>query len=92
MATKGLMEGLPENLPELEDPYPICLFTNATKSPRSPTNDVPKFALVFMLQMYFSFFNVENIHILTQILWLHDLILHSSLYSHPEESVHLFTS
>ena len=31
MARKGLMEGLPENLPELEEPRPICLWTKATK-------------------------------------------------------------
>ena len=34
MAIKGLMEGPPENLPELEDPCPICLLTNSTKIPR----------------------------------------------------------
>ena len=38
------MEGLPENLPELEEPFPICLFTKETKIPRGPTTDVSKFA------------------------------------------------
>ena len=56
------MEGLPENLPELEEPCPIYLLTKATKIPRDPTTDVLKFAPCFMLQMDFSFFNVESIH------------------------------
>ena len=62
MAKNGLMEGLPENLPELEEPCPICLLNKATKIPRGPTTDVSKFASGFMLQMDFSFFNVESIH------------------------------
>ena len=61
MARKGLMEGLPENLPELEEPCPICLLTKATKISRGPTNDVSKLAPGFMLQMDFAFFNVESI-------------------------------
>ena len=61
MARKGLMEGLQENIPELEEPCHICLLTKATKIPRGPTTDVSKFAPVFMLQMDFSFFNVESI-------------------------------
>ena len=55
------MEGLPKNLPELEEPCPICLLTKATKTPRVPTTDVSKFAPGFMLQMDFSLFNVEII-------------------------------
>ena len=62
MARKGLMEGLPEDLPELKEPWPVCLMTKETKFPRGPTTDVSKFALGFMLQMYFSFFNVESLH------------------------------
>ena len=34
MAIKGLMEGLPTNLPDLEQPCHICLLTKATKIPR----------------------------------------------------------
>ena len=34
------MEGLPDNLPELEDFRPIYLLTKATKIPRGPTTDV----------------------------------------------------
>ena len=62
MARKGLMESLPENLPELEEPFPICILTKATKITIGPTTDVSKFAPVFMLQMDFAFFNVEIIH------------------------------
>ena len=61
MARKGLMDGLPENIPELEEPCPICLLTKATKISRGPTTDVSKFAPGFMLQMDFAFFNVESI-------------------------------
>ena len=55
------MEGILENITELEEPFPICLLTKATKIPRGPTTDVSKFATGFMLQIYFSFFNVESI-------------------------------
>ena len=61
MAREGLMEGLPENLPKLEEPFPICLLTMATKIPRGPTTDVSKFAPGFMLKIDFLFFNVESI-------------------------------
>ena len=61
MARKGLMKGLPENLPELEEPCPICLLTKATKIYRGPITDVSKFVPGFMLQMDFAFFNVESI-------------------------------
>ena len=46
MTRKGLMEGLPETTPELEEPYPICLLTKATKIPIGPTTDVSKFPSV----------------------------------------------
>ena len=59
------MEGLPENIPGLEEPCPIYLFTKATITPRGPTTDVSKFAPGFMLQMNFAFFNVESIHVFT---------------------------
>ena len=55
------MEGLPENLSNLEEPFPICLLTKA-KIPRGPTTDISKFSYGFMLHMYFAFFNVESIH------------------------------
>ena len=61
MARKGLMEGLPKNLPELEKPCHICLLTKATKISRGPTTDFSKFPPGFMLQMDFAFFNFESI-------------------------------
>ena len=61
MTGKGLMEGLPSNLSDLEEPCPICLLTKATKIPRGPTTDVSKISPGFMLQMDFAFFNVESI-------------------------------
>ena len=54
------MDGLPENLPELEEPCPICLLTKATKFSRGPTTDVSKFSPGFMLQMDFAFFDVGS--------------------------------
>ena len=61
MARKGRTEGIPENLPELEEPCPICLLTKSTKTSRGPTTDVSKISTGFMLQMDFAFFNVESI-------------------------------
>ena len=61
MARKGLMKGILENLPVLENPCPIYLFTRANKIPRGPTTDVSKPPPGFMLQIDFSFFNVERI-------------------------------
>ena len=37
---KGIMEGLPENIPDLEEPCPIFLLNKATKIPKVPTTDV----------------------------------------------------
>ena len=53
--------GSPKNLLDLEDPCPIFFLIKANKIPRGPTVDVSKFSPGFMLQMYFSFFNVESI-------------------------------
>ena len=58
MARKVLMEGLPENAPHLEEPFPICLLTKATKVPIFTTTDVLKPPPGFMLQMNLEFFNV----------------------------------
>ena len=59
------MEGLSENIPDLDGPCLICMLIKATKLPRGPTTDVSKFCPGFMLQMDFAFFNVESIHRLT---------------------------
>ena len=61
MERKVFMEGLPENIPELEQPCPICLLTKATKISRGPTTDVLKFSPGFMLHVDFAFFSVESI-------------------------------
>ena len=61
------MEGLPENLSNLEGPLLICILTKTTKIPRGPTTDVSKSPSVFILQMDFSFFNVESIRGFTSI-------------------------
>ena len=62
MSRKGLLEGLPGNPPELEDPFPIYLLNKANKDTRGPTTDVSTPPPGFMLQMDFAFFNVESIH------------------------------
>ena len=58
---KGLMESIPTNIPDLEDSCPFCLLTKATKPPIVPTIYVFKVYPGFMLQMDFTFFNVESI-------------------------------
>ena len=65
MTRIGLVEGLPENLIDLEDPCPIFLFTKATKILRGSTINVYKFLPGFMLHMDFVFFNVESICVFT---------------------------
>ena len=59
MARKGPMEGPPENFPDLEEPCHICLLTKENNINRGPTTDVSKISPEFMLQMYFTFLNVE---------------------------------
>ena len=61
MTRKGLMEGLPENLLDLEYPCPIFLLTKETKIPIGPKTDVMNSPPEFMLQMYSAFFNVKRI-------------------------------
>ena len=85
------MEGLQENLPELEEPRPIYLWTNSTKIPRGPITDVSKFAPGFMLQMDLRFSMLKVSVDLPQSFWLYGMILHTPLNSHPEASVHLLT-
>ena len=65
MARKLLMEGLQKDIPDLEDNCPIFLLSKATKNSRGPTTDVSKFSPGFMIQMYFSFFDVESIRVFT---------------------------
>ena len=92
MARKGLMEGLPENIPESEYPCPICFTTKATKKPRGTTTDLSNPPPGFMLQTDFAFSMLKSSVDLPRILWLYALILHTPLDLHPEASVHLLTS
>ena len=61
MARKWLIKGTPKNLPDLEETCPIWLLTKATKTPRGTTIDVSNFLSEFMIQMGFSFLNIESI-------------------------------
>ena len=55
------MKDLPTNIPDLEEPCLIFLFTKATGIPRGPITDVSNFDPGFMLQMNFEFFTIESI-------------------------------
>ena len=61
MARKELMEILPENLPDLEEPCSICLLPKATKITIGPTYSVSILAPGLMIQMDFASFNDETI-------------------------------
>ena len=63
MERKGLLGGIPKNLPELEYTCSICILTKSTKITIVPTTDVSNPPPGFMLQMEFAFFNVESIHV-----------------------------
>ena len=56
MSRKGIIEVIPENIPDLEEPCPMFLLTKATRIPRGPTTDASNISYGFMLQMDFSFF------------------------------------
>ena len=58
---KLLMKSLPKLLPDLEDPFLICILTKATKISRGPNTDISKVAPGFILQIDFSWFNLESI-------------------------------
>ena len=61
ISRKLLLEGLPTNIPDLEEPCHNCLLKKESKIPRGPTIDFSTFSHGFMLQMDFAFFNVEII-------------------------------
>ena len=92
MARKGLMEVLPENLPELEEPCPICLLTKATKYPEVQPLMPLNFPLDSCFKWILRFSMLKASVDLPQILWLYSLLLHTHLDSHPEVSAHLLTS
>ena len=55
MARRWLMEGLPENLPDLEYPWPIFFLNKETENFRGPTIYASTPPPKFMLQMDFAF-------------------------------------
>ena len=59
MSRKMLIEALSENLPHLDEPWPVFILTKATKIPRGLTTDVSEFSPGFMIQMDFEFFFVK---------------------------------
>ena len=61
MARKGLTKDPQKHFLELEETWLICILTKVTQIPRGLTIDVSKFAPGFVLQMNFSFSNVESI-------------------------------
>ena len=65
MARKLLVEGLQTNIPDLKYPLTIFFLTKAAKNPIVPTTDYSTFYPGFMLQKYFSFFNVGIICVFT---------------------------
>ena len=87
------MEGPPANIPDLDEPFPFCLLTKASKITRGMNIDVSTFPPGFMLQMDFVFFNVEIIRVLTStFVAIYYFLLHTPLGFHPEYSVQLLTS
>ena len=56
MTRKGRMKVIPKNIPDLEQPCPICLFTKVTKIPIGPIIDVLNLPLGshFKLILHFS--------------------------------------
>ena len=68
-----------KNIPDLEEPYPICLLTKETKILIYPTIDVCKLSPGFMLHMDFSFSMFKESVDLPRILWLFVLLLHTTL-------------
>ena len=55
MARKVLVEGLPTDIPDLEEPVPICLLTKSTQIYVVLTIDVSTPPPGFMLHIYFAF-------------------------------------
>ena len=55
------MYGLPSNLTDLDQPYPIYFLTKANNITRGPTIDVSNSLPVLMIHMIFALFNVEAI-------------------------------
>ena len=91
MEIRGLIKGLPKNIPDWEELLPVCLLTESTEIPIVPTIDVSKISPGFMIQMDFALFNVESIRGFTSTLHIYVLVLHNPLDLHLEENVYLLT-
>ena len=79
MTRKGLMEGLQENLPELEEPWPICLMNKAL-------------TLGSCFRWILRFSVLKASVDLPQFLWLYVLLFHTPLDTYQGIFFHLFTS
>ena len=73
------------NIPDLEEPYLICILTKATKITRANNIDAFKFSHGFMLQIGFSFSMMKAFVDLYLHLWLYVLPIHTPLDFHPEK-------
>ena len=72
LARRGLIDEMPRSIPELEDDFPICTMTKATKLPQNPSIDVTDFAPGFLLHMDFTFVDVLSICHFTALLGISD--------------------
>ena len=78
MARKGLMICILRNIPDVYELWTICLSNKETKMTRGMIIDVSKFAPGFMLEINFSFFNVESTYGFTS-----NFVAICSVISHP---------
>ena len=92
MKIKGLTEGLPENIPILEEPCPIFILTKAIRIPRGPTTDVSIFSLGSCFRWILRFSMLKVSVDLPQLLWLYVLLLHTLMDFNPKPNSHLLTS
>ena len=92
MARKELNKCVPKNIPDLEEPCPICPLTKATRIPRGITIDVSKSPPGFMLQIDFAFSMLGASVDLPRLLWLYVLLIHNLFGFHTEVNGHLLTS
>ena len=83
MARKGITKGLPTNLPNLKEPWTICILTKATKTIRVNNINVSNFTSGSMLQIYFAFSMFKAFTNLPPHLWLYVMKLHTPLVLYP---------
>ena len=86
MAIKGLMLGIPKNIPDLKYPCPGFLLTKANEFPEVQP-------LIYWISPLGSCFR-RILHVsmlkasvdLPHFLWIYVMILHTHLFIHPEET------